>query len=139
MLAYNNDPKIKLKYVNRMKAHIKADELIPGTGYEDGKGCAIGCTLNKYDHSAFPVELGYPVELAQLQDAIFEGLSEESVRQDFALEFLDIVEPGADLSKVINKFYVWLLVDKEDGVIQYAVDRQTKDAIRRVAVRIRTF
>lgn len=29
----------------------EADNIIRGTGWEDGKGCAIGCTLEKYDHA----------------------------------------------------------------------------------------
>lgn len=45
MLAYHNDPKIKLKYVARFEAHRVADEVIQGQGWEDGKGCFVGCTL----------------------------------------------------------------------------------------------
>ena len=34
MRAYHNDPKVKAKYVNRMKRHIEADEIRQGIGYE---------------------------------------------------------------------------------------------------------
>lgn len=38
LIAYHNDQAIKDKYVNRMLEHIKADELIRGVGYENGRG-----------------------------------------------------------------------------------------------------
>jgi hypothetical protein len=41
MLAYHSDPKIKSKYLRRVEAHRKADQLVQGfTYWEDGKGCA---------------------------------------------------------------------------------------------------
>ena len=74
MLSFHNDPAIKAKYLDRVKAHAKADRLIQGTGWKGGKGCAVGCTLEAYDHSLYPIELGLPEWLARLEDRIFEGL-----------------------------------------------------------------
>jgi hypothetical protein len=50
MKAFHNDQAIKDKYIARVEAHIKADNLIRGTGWYGGKGCAVGCTLEAYDH-----------------------------------------------------------------------------------------
>lgn len=61
MQAYLNDPKIKRKYINRVKAHRKADELVQGVGWESNgttRGCAVGCIFNGYDHSCGPEEIG---------------------------------------------------------------------------------
>lgn len=53
MLTFNNDPKIKEHYVNRVRMHQAADEIVQGTTWENGKGCAVGCTLHQYSHAAF--------------------------------------------------------------------------------------
>ena len=47
--AFHNDPAVKAKYQARLAAHRAAEQLIQGTGFEDGKGCAVGCTLDAYD------------------------------------------------------------------------------------------
>jgi hypothetical protein len=60
MHSFHNDPAIKAKYIARTEAHRAADNLIRGTGWENGKGCAVGCTLENYDHSQYPIELGIP-------------------------------------------------------------------------------
>jgi len=60
LIAYHGNPKIKEKYLKRVKAHAKADRLIQGIGWENGKGCAVGCTLEAYDHAAYETELGIP-------------------------------------------------------------------------------
>ena len=135
-LAYNNDPKVKQKYVNRMIAHRKADEVIQGEGFNNGRGCAIGCTLDKYDHNAWAIEIcgddgGEHVELGRLVDGIFESLPKDKAPQ-FAQDVLEAIPHGADLSLVTTEFKLWLLKDKEHGVYKYA-DSQGKKAINQVA------
>jgi len=129
MRAYHNDPKVKAKYVNRMKRHIKSDEVKQGVGYENGRGCAVGCTLNGYDHKAFEDELGVPEALAWLLDDLKDA-------PQFALDFLEAIPVGADLSLIAPKFNLWLLKDKEHGVYQYA-DAKGKKAINGVAKLLR--
>jgi len=130
--AYHNKKSIKLKYVNRMKDHIKADELIHGVGFENGKGCAVGCTLNRYDHSCYQNELGLPQWLAHLEDSIFEGMSKEKSKT-FPLELLESIPIGVNLDKTYHKMQIFILeLGKEnvkadydyvikaiDGVIDY--------------------
>ena len=41
LLSFHNDPKIKEKYLERVKAHQEADQIIKGLYWEDGKGCAM--------------------------------------------------------------------------------------------------
>ena len=38
MKTFLNDPKVKTKYVNRVKAHQKADEIEKGYYWRNGKG-----------------------------------------------------------------------------------------------------
>lgn len=99
MKAFHGDEAVKQKYLARLKAHHEADEIIQGTGWENGHGCAVGCTLNKYDHSAYENELGLPQWLALLEDKIFEGLPSIDAQQ-FAVDFLEAVPVGADVEKV---------------------------------------
>ena len=75
MLSFHNDQAVKDKYITRVHAHQEADRLIRGIGWKNGKGCAVGCTLENYDHSLYPVELGIPEWLAIVEDTLFEGMS----------------------------------------------------------------
>ena len=99
MKAFRGDPAVKEKYLARLKAHHAADEIIQGTGYDGSHGCAVGCTLNKYDHLAYEHELGLPQWLARLEDRIFEGLPAVEA-QRFAVDFLEAVPVGANVDKV---------------------------------------
>lgn len=107
MKAFHGDQRIKDKYVQRMKDHIAADELIRGIGYKENKGCAVGCTLNDYDHKKFEDEIG-PEWLAQLEDVLFEGMSLEKSKT-FPLIFLESIMPGAVLDNIKIPFLLVVL------------------------------
>lgn len=95
MLSFHNDQAIKHKYVDRMRAHINADNLIRGTGWKDGKGCAIGCTLENYDHKQYEIELGIPEWLARVKDKLHEGMSVKKSKKDrWPQLFLESILPG---------------------------------------------
>lgn len=55
LISFHGDPAIKEKYIARIKAHAIADQIIQGTGFDEQtqKGCAVGCTLDKYSHVAY--------------------------------------------------------------------------------------
>ncbi len=113
-ISYHGDPAIKDKYITRVKAHQEADHLIQGYGYwEDGKGCAVGCTLELPggQHEQYPIEFGVPTWLAHLEDHIFENLPKEEARK-WPLEFLDAIPIGitdAQFSNVRDRFQkFWL-------------------------------
>jgi hypothetical protein len=132
MIAFHGDSNTKAKYVERVKAHAAADEIIHGQYWAAGKGCAVGCTIHGSDHRRYEKELGVPLILARLEDRIFEGMTNGDAKE-FPLRFLSAIEPGADLSLVWHQFAHWLLVDPQDGVIKYAKTDKTKDAIQLVA------
>lgn len=102
MLSYHNDPAVKAKYVNRFAAHRAADEVIQGTGFDNGRGCFVGCTLDDYNHSRFPIELGWPEWLARLADTIFEGVPKAEAPQ-FGTDLLEAVPVGADLEPLRHR------------------------------------
>ena len=133
MKAFHGDPKVKEKYLARVKAHRAADEIVQGHYWENGKGCAVGCTIHGSDHQAYETELGIPIQLAHLQDWIFENIPNKEAK-NFPVDFLESIPVGVDLKLVLHQFLHWLLVDPEDGVIQYAQDEeQVKEAILSVA------
>ena len=132
LISYHGNPATKEKYIARMKKHMDADELVQGSTGNGGKGCAIWCTLNKYAHEPYETELGIPRILAKLEDRIFEGLSVRDSKA-FPLAFLKAVPVGKSLDSVWRKFFIWMLVDPQDGVIKYAKTDSGKKAIQDVA------
>jgi hypothetical protein len=112
MLAYHNDPAIKADILAQLERHRRADALVQGYGYwEDGKGCAVGCTLHSGNHMEYESRFGIPVMIARLEDCIFEGLPAEQARQ-WPERLMSAIEPGSDLSRVGWKFLHWLFTDE---------------------------
>ena len=132
MRAFHGNSEIKAKYLARVRAHRAADELIRGEGWDGHRGCAIGCTLDGYDHSRYPIELGIPEQLAHLEDWLFEHLPVADAMA-WPERVLTAIHVGADLSRVWPEFAIWMLTDPEHGVSQYAVDGGTRASIAGVA------
>jgi hypothetical protein len=118
MQAFHNDPAIKAALVAQLEAHYAADEIIKGTYWEGGKGCAVGCCVHSGDHSLFESRYRIPEKIAALMDGIFEGLPNDSAKA-FPLAVIKAIPVGADLSRVINHFLEWLLIDPEHGVARF--------------------
>ena len=112
MIAFHNDPQLKSALLAQLAAHRAADELVKGIGWEDGKGCSIGCSLHVYDHMEGERRFDVPVVLWRLNDAIFEGLPNEEA-QLWPERFIKAISVGADLSRVGWRFLHWLLTDKK--------------------------
>ena len=108
--AFHGDPKVKRKYLARVRRHRKADQLIQGQGWvpETHKGCAVGCTLDAYDHDRYPIELGLPVQLAHAEDHIFERLPKAEAMA-WPEAFLKAIPVGADTSQVVDRVTLWTL------------------------------
>jgi len=148
LIAYKGDRKLKTALLKEIKKHEKADAILQGTyGRENGKwkGCAVACSLRSLailnkeplvteynQHADYETKLGIPRVIARLEDRIFEGLDVKEAKK-FPAQFAAAIKPGADLSLVWPKFAVWLLVDKKDGVLQYAKSDKSIKAITRVA------
>lgn len=148
LIAYKGSTKLKSALLKEIKKHEKTDAIIQGTyGEENGKwkGCAVACSwrslaivqkkklVTQYNqHAVYETELGIPRIIACLEDRIFEGL-EVKLANKFPAQLANAIKPGADLSLVWPKFAVWLLVDKKDGVLQYAKSERSITAIKRVA------
>ena len=106
--AFHGDPAIKAKYLARVRMHRELDHLTQGVGWEsDGetKGCAVGCTLDAYDHTRYPIEIGLPEWLAHIEDAIFEGLP-YATAMAWPERFLTAIPVGADVEPVRHQLAI---------------------------------
>lgn len=81
------DAAAKRKFVARAKSHQLADEIVKGTYWRDGKGCAVGCLVHGSSHERLASELGIPVQMAYLIDRLFEGMPLEQSKM-FPLRFV---------------------------------------------------
>src|SRR3990167_160830 len=113
MKTFNQETKDK--YIARVTAHAEADRIVKGKYWEEGKGCAVGCTIEGSDHTKYETELGIPASVAYLEDVIFEELPKEDAMK-FPLRFLEAVPVGADLSKVTAKLMIWQWEDEQYGL-----------------------
>lgn len=110
---------LKEEFIKELEWHYEQDNFVKGDYFENGKGCAVGCSLESisrkknieikfYDHSKYPELLGIPQWLAYVEDAIFEGL-EDSLSKEWPLRFSRAIKTGADLEKVKAPFLIFTL------------------------------
>jgi hypothetical protein len=136
LLSYHNDPMIKQKYIGRVISHRKADAIIQGTGWENGRGCAVGCTLENYDHSQYPIELGLPEWIAYLEDEIFEGLTNQEAIY-WPEKFLQAIPIGVNLENIKHKLAI-LRLDRLFKLQQENLDKNPdlKNVIEKIFLSI---
>jgi len=112
LIAYHGSESEKWQILLQLDAHARADELVKGKYWENGRGCAIGCTIHGADHAEYEPRFGIPQMLARLEDQIFEGLPNEEAKR-WPIRFMGAVRPGADLARVGWQFMHWLLTDEK--------------------------
>ena len=81
MKAFHSDPALKEQILTQLQAHYDADEIIKGVYWENGKGCAVGCTIHSRHHKNYETKLGIPEVLAYLEDNIFEWLPNDGAKE----------------------------------------------------------
>ena len=137
LLSFHNDPAIKEQYVARLRAHALADELVQEQYWENGKGCAVGCTIHSSNHAAYETMLGLPEWLARLEDTLFEGLTNADAKR-FAVEFLEAIPVGVALDRVKGQFHVFLLQENLDRVQSLPLPPDLKQQILAAIQRVLT-
>jgi hypothetical protein len=47
MLTFHGKQELKNQRIAQVRAHRLADQIVHGQYWEDGKGCAVGCTIGR--------------------------------------------------------------------------------------------
>ena len=123
MKAFRNDKAVKEKYLARVKNHAEADEIVKGIYWENGKGCAIGCTVHSDNHNAFETELGIPEWIARCSDTLFEGMSNERSKK-WPIEFLKAIPVGVCLEEIKVPFLIYILESSLDSMRKCEYDKE---------------
>lgn len=71
-------------------------------------------------HENLPAELGIPTAVGHFWDKMFESLPAELAPR-FAVESLECIEAGADLSTVLPELIVWMITDPHDGFLRTTI------------------
>ena len=95
LIAYHGSIAEKRAALKQIKAHAKADEIVKGQYWENGRGCAIGCQIHSGKHSEYEPRFGIPIQLAHLEDQIFESLN-NGESKTWPIRFMSAIKPGAD-------------------------------------------
>lgn len=152
MKSFNQE--LKSALVAEIRKHREQDQVIQGSyGTLEGpsglfRGCAVGCAIDSLfmvnghytpencyaDHGIYERELGIPRILAELQDVIHEGLSDESF-PTWPERFMEAVPTETELSKVWPGFTIWLIGDflAEKQRIVVEQNRADMDKLMRAA------
>lgn len=127
MNAFENTTMTKDELLTELKWHQSQDNFIKGSYWEDGKGCAVGCSLESLkrkksldisieDHFSYEKHFGIPAWLAKVEDKIFEGVSLQRSKT-WPVEFIEAINTSADLNKIKAPFLIFVLkstLDKFD-------------------------
>lgn len=101
----------------RLARHRAADQIVQGTGYDGSRGCAVGCSLDKYDHAEYARVIigndarGTGLQLAKLIDRLHERMPLEDAVQ-WPARVCDALSQSADTTHALSRWFVWLLGDE---------------------------
>ena len=116
-------------HIERMETHIEADELVCGTGFEDGKGCFIGCTFDRYDHEYAALSTGVPEWLWYLADELHESMSRSVDRGDMALKLLHGFEKCEDFDALERAIHIYIQRQNIERVTALEIDAALKSEV----------
>ena len=124
--AFHDDPAIKARYLNRVRAYREAGRLEQGSPWTNGAGGAIACTVEGDEPGRYVEELGLSVQLAHLEEGIFDGLHPDEA-QGFPEEFLAAIPEGIDADVAMCCFVVWLLSDEDSPMGAWREDAHIRE------------
>lgn len=118
MKAFTETTMTKEELLTELKWHQEQDNFIKGQYFREGKGCAVGCSLESLnrkknlsigvgDHSAYEIHLGIPEWVARLEDTIFEVSDDRS--KTWPVEFIEAINVGSDLETIKKPFLIMVL------------------------------
>jgi hypothetical protein len=122
-----------------LEAHAAADNLIKGTYWENGKGCAAGCSIRDFkpgsesNHELYEPLFGLPEGLAGLEDFIFVRAS-DAYSKTWPIRLISAIPVGSDLTAIAPKLHRFMLTE----IVQFDVAKspEVKSAIDAVVALI---
>ena len=104
--AFNNDKKLKDRFVKEAKEHQKADRFIQGSWIRSKdtcdifRGCFFGCMTQTKENTLETAakEMCLPLWLVSVAEEIFEGMDSEKAVL-FPLQLLKSIPVGMDSEK----------------------------------------
>lgn len=131
MLSFYNDTNLKNKYVGRVQAHLAADEIRQGLGWNGMYGCCIGCLSHAYPaHETLAHNLGIDEALFHLADAIHEELPIH-LAKTWPERFVSVIPVGIELCHIRWQFLHWLLTEPS---INFGIEHKyVRSAVREVS------
>ena len=131
MRAFTDTEQTKDSLLASLAGHREQDRLKKGTYWDNGRGCAVGCTLHDFrpgeegKHSLYEPLFGIPRDLALLEDGIFENLLDEDSLA-WPERFTRAIPVGADLSLVTRRFLHWLLSGDDSPIAKWRDDEHVR-------------
>ena len=111
-VSFHDDQAVKNDIQQRMLGHIERDEVIRSIGFANGRGCAVGCTYDTYNHADVARRSGVPVQLIHLLDYLHENTSDEIWKpkkgMPLAYRFWDAIPVGVDLQPVVHRIHAYI-------------------------------
>ena len=119
--------------MERVKKHVDAKQIRQGIYVSRDSGniryvSSTGAILYGSDTSIAESKYGIPAALMELQEAIFDALEQEKCSQ-WPLWFLNNMRNGADLRSVVSQFFIWLLFERENPVVDYTHRTEDREAV----------
>lgn len=114
-LAFHGDPDIKARYVAITRAARDAQKLVQKFYWDTAtaEGCAVGVVSHDANggHDAYAQAVGLPLNLVMVNDGIFSG-QDEKVAPGYAVDFLNVIPVGADLSLVCARLLYGVMTEE---------------------------
>ena len=121
MKAFTDTTITKAELLKELKWHQAQDNFVRGWYFRDGKGCAVGCSLESIartkgvhldrgygQHKLYEQHTGIPEWLAHVEDTLFERMSIDRSKT-WPVEFIKAINEGADLEKAKAPFMIAVL------------------------------
>ena len=123
--AFYNKPSTKQFYLDRMRAHRLAGQIVQAKYWWDKSsftGCAIGCLTHSEQLEALQSGLNIPKALGKLA-GLLHSFMDRNRSIFWGEELLNAITTGADISGVIDRFILWTLTH-DDALRRYAVHEE---------------
>lgn len=110
--AFDSDPSRKQDLLDRIDRHLAAETLtFMDTAWDGTQGSPLGVSIEGVDPADYATRYGYPLSLAALLDPLLAYPADTFDAAGFVRDWVAVVRPGADLSRVPAELMLFMLGD----------------------------